>query len=209
MITIEDKVEEFARRVEETMKQREEEALGKKRRELNEKLLQKEALYEQEIMKKREKKIQTVEKNARQRVSEATQSEHRLYLERKTEGLQELRVQIDRALKDYCDTPEYVDACLKKFETALLQRNIRPEETVRVGVAPAQHQAVREGMTRILKERAFRDYTITVEDAALIGGFIMNLPQSHVRVNESFQNLLVQHGDPVGRIYERYLSEEE
>ena len=208
MITIEEKLEQMRKFIEDNSEKKVSELVNSKEKEINEFLNSEKTNLDDIYAKKLKRyKERVILKNSEKLSSEANDLK-KDYLKLKN-GLQDKLTMLTRKkCEDFAQSEEYVDAISKIFENTILKTDyFNANNIISIHIVNVKYDEVKSCFEDILKKNNFKNYTFEVASEKAIGGFIIFVPEMKIKIDKTILSSLEENYDYIGMKFNNYIAE--
>lgn len=207
MITLEEKLTQFEKLINEKIDRENKLKLEEKKQELTDFLNKEKGALEEGSKKTIKLSTDRIDRQKQERVSTAKQEEKRELL-KMTEGfVKTLTLKLEDRCREFAlgDTyPGFISDVL----IALLKREEIPSEAkIRLNLAPANFDNTKYLMEKKLKSLAYNNFEINEGEADYIGGFVIEIEELNLRITKTLQNSIIQKREDIGQFMQNYVRE--
>lgn len=207
MITLEEKLTQFEKLINEKIDRENRLKLEEKQQELTDFLNKEKSQLEESA--KRTVKLSTdrIDRQKQERISTANQEEKREIL-KLTEGfVKTLELKLEDRCKEFALGDTYPGFISDVLINLLKKENIPSESKLKLSLAPANFDNTKYLMEKKLKAIEYNNFEIKEGDAEYIGGFVIEIEKLSLRITKTLQNSIIQKREDIGQFMQNYVRE--
>jgi len=204
MITLEEKMSQFEELISSKIEKENSHRLEEKNHEINTFLNSQKALLEESAQRTAKLSKDRINRQKQERISMAVQSEKREILKMSEGFIKTMTLKIEDKCRVFALGSEYPQFITKIVINTLESESISKDSKVILTLAPANHNETRNLIKAELDSKGYQKYEILEGDINFIGGFVMEIPESSLRITKTLENSISARRDVIGQFIQNY-----
>ena len=207
MITLEEKLTQFEKMINEKIDRENRLKLEEKQQELNDFLNKEKSQLEESAKKSVKLSTDRIDRQKQEKISTAKQEEKREIL-KLTEGfVKSLELKLEDRCREFALGDTYPGLISDVLIKLIKKENISTESKLKISLAPANFDNTKYLMEKKLKALECNDFEINEGDAEFIGGFVIEIQELSLRITKTLQNSIIQKREDIGQFMQNYVRE--
>lgn len=207
MITLEEKLDQFEKLINQKIDRENHLKLEEKQQEVNEFLNKERNLLEESAKKTVKLSTDRIDRQKQEKISTAKQEEKREIL-KMTEGfVKTLTSKLEDKCSEFALGDTYPGFISDVLINLVKKENISTEYKLIVSLAPANFDNTKYLIGKKLKASNYNNFEINEGDAEYMGGFVIEIEELSLRITKTLQNSVNQKREDIGQFMQNYVRE--
>ncbi|WP_028828529.1 hypothetical protein [Proteocatella sphenisci] len=204
MITLEEKMSQFEELISSKIEKENSRRLEEKNHEINTFLNSQKALLEESAQRTAKLSKDRINRQKQEKISMAVQSEKRELLKMSEGFIKTMTLKIEDKCRVFVLGSEYPEFISRIVISTLESEEISKDSKLILTLAPANHNETRKMIKSELEAKGYKKYEILEGDISFIGGFVMEIPESNLRITKTLENSINARRDVIGQFIQNY-----
>lgn len=205
MVTLEQKLSEFQKIIEEKVDDQNNLLIEEKKAEIEEYLAKVEKELVEQYERNKRQGMERIDKQKQEKISSLVQKERRNQLKLMEDFLQKIKEDIEDRFRDFVLGDDYPAYVAKLLEVTLEKAAVVPEDEIFIRISPQNFDRTAQGIRSMLDSKSFKKYTIEEGEIDYIGGFILEIPGKNLRINKTISMSIDEKRDDIGQYIQSYI----
>ena len=205
MVTLEQKLSEFQKIIEEKVDNENKLLIEAKKAEIDEYLAKAEKELSEQYERNRRLGLERIEKQKQEKISALMQGQRRDQLKLMEDFLQKITTNIEERFRDFVLSEEYPQYVAKLLALTLQKSSIETQDQIIIKIPPQNFDLSRGKMQEYLKAHAYDKAEILEGDIDYVGGFVIELPEKNMRINKTISMSIEEKRDNIGQYIQSYI----
>ena len=205
MVTLEQKLSEFQKIIEEKVDNENKLLIEAKKAEIEEYLAKAEKELSEQYERNRRLGLERIEKQKQEKISALMQGQRRDQLKLMEDFLQKITTNIEERFRDFVLSEEYPQYAARLLALTLQKSSIETQDQIIIKIPPQNFDRSREKMQEYLKAHGYDKAEILEGDIDYVGGFIIELPEKNMRINKTISMSIEEKRDNIGQYIQSYI----
>lgn len=205
MVTIEQKLAEFQKIIDDKVERENSQLLETKTAEIEEYLSKLQQETTDQFRKNQKLALDRIDRQKQEQLSALIQSEKREQLKLMEDFLSQLTKKIQDKCKAFVLSQEYPGFVRELIVKTLEKEGVDKSEKLEISLAPQNFENAKAEMIKGLQEAMYQTYEITEGDIDAVGGFVVDIPNQGLRVNKTLRDSIEEKQDEVGQYIQSYI----
>lgn len=207
MITLEEKLDQFEKLINQKIDRENRLKLEEKQQELADFLNKEKSQLEESAKKTVKLSTDRIDRQRQEKISTAKQEEKREIL-KLTEGfVKTLELRLEDRCREFALGDTYPGFISDVLISLVKKENISTEYKLIISLAPANFDNTKYLMEKKLKASNYNNFEINEGDAEYMGGFVIEIEELSLRITKTLQNSVSQKREDIGQFMQNYVRE--
>lgn len=204
MVTIEQKLSEFQKIIEDKVDNENQLLIDAKNREIEESMAKVEKEFVDQYERNRKLSLERLEKQKQEKISALIQGERRNQLNLIESFLKKIVADIEAKFQDFVASAEYPAFAAGLLMSTLKNANAKSDERILIKIPPQNFEKTKAKMQEAVQEQ-YAKVSIVEGDVDYMGGFVAEFPDKNTRINKTIQLAIEERRDDMGQYVQSYI----
>lgn len=203
MVTIEQKLAEFQKIIEEKVDSENKALIEAKKSEVNESMAKVEKEFAEQYERNKKMSFERLEKQKQEKLSALIQTQRREQLKSLEGFLQKIVNDVEEKFKTFVISEEYPEFAKNLLQSTLKNIKAAENDTILVRIPPQNYEKTKAKLMEVLE--SYGNARVIEGDINFIGGFVIELPEKSTRINKTIQLSIEERKDDIGQYIQSYI----